>query len=34
MSKIAEEIYEDAEYQQEKAPDYIINVGYGFLNVI
>ena len=30
MSKIAEEIYEDAEYQQEKAPDCIINVGYGF----
>ena len=30
MSKIAEEIYKDAEYQQEKAPEHFINVGYGF----
>ena len=30
MSKIAEQIYSDAEYQQEKNPECIINVGYGF----
>ena len=30
MSKIAEEIYEDAEYQQENNPECIINVGYAF----
>ena len=30
MSKIAEEIYEDAEYQQWDNPECIINVGYGF----
>ena len=30
MSKIAEEIYRDAEYQQEKNLDCMINVGYGF----
>lgn len=30
MSKIAEEIYNNAEYEQEKTPEYLINVGYGF----
>lgn len=30
MSKIAEQIYNEAEYQQSKNLDCIINVGYGF----
>lgn len=30
MSKIAEQIYNEAEYQQSKNLDCMINVGYGF----
>ena len=30
MNKIAEQIYNEAEYQQSKNLDCIINVGYGF----
>lgn len=30
MSKIAEQIYNQSVYEQEKTPEYLINVGYGF----